>query len=498
MQEISERLRPYHLHVLLFILCFVAYVSNQDFLPGNDQKGNMLLAVNILKKQSLSFEAKDAPENFWWEIDRPDGKSGQITIQEWGRELEDLEQQGHLQHRPKYFLTKTARPNRYVNTFGIGTAMTILPFYAALDLFVDITRDRFWLWHFGAVVAALFTALSAVLIFATARRFVSPLPAFLVAVAFGLGSCVWPISSQALYQHSASILYLCLGAYLLFGISRRPALAAWCGAVFGMAVLCRPQNALVVVSVGVYLLWVNRRWAVAYVLGGLPFAAILFAYNAYYFDNPLAFGQVLSSAKLAITKTGSETLWHVRWWESLPGLFASPHRGLIWYSPVLLFGVYGAVLAWKNPPYHPLIPLQVSVLLLILVAASWYDWWGGLTWGYRPILDATPYMALAIIPVIERIWSSQKLRIAFVASLAWSIAVQFVGAYAFIGWHWQQRLLAEDISEQEDIWQWRRPQIIEHLVNFGSERESKQMVQDNYTRDKRMPFFYVHPTKDNP
>ena len=43
----------YLLPILLFFVCFGAYVSNGDFLPGGDQEGNMLLSVNMLKRLRL-------------------------------------------------------------------------------------------------------------------------------------------------------------------------------------------------------------------------------------------------------------------------------------------------------------------------------------------------------------------------------------------------------------------------------------------------------------
>ena len=38
----------YFVPTLLFVVCFGAYVSNGDFLPGGDQEGNMLFSVNLL------------------------------------------------------------------------------------------------------------------------------------------------------------------------------------------------------------------------------------------------------------------------------------------------------------------------------------------------------------------------------------------------------------------------------------------------------------------
>ena len=84
----------------------------------------------------------------------------------------------------------------YVNTFGVGAPLVGLPVYAVLDLFVDIEHDRFWWWHGAALTASLLTALAALFVFLAARGFVEPVPAALIALAFGLGSCVWPFSSE--------------------------------------------------------------------------------------------------------------------------------------------------------------------------------------------------------------------------------------------------------------------------------------------------------------
>ena len=84
-------------------------------------------------------------------------------------------------------------PEVYVNTFGVGAPLAGAPVYAVLDLFVDIEHDRFWWWQGAALTAALLTAL---FVFLAARGFVQPLPAVLIALAFGLGSCAWPVSSE--------------------------------------------------------------------------------------------------------------------------------------------------------------------------------------------------------------------------------------------------------------------------------------------------------------
>ena len=474
----------YLLLVFLFFICFGAYVSNGDFLPGGDQKGNMLFSVNLLKRHAFSLSPPDAPSAFFWTLKQSGQEPLTVEVDIWNSQATYLFETGQLQAEPHYYLAQTTRPEVYVNTFGIGSALVGLPVYAFLDLFVDIESDRYWWWHGGALTASLLTASAALFIFLASRRFVAPLPAFLVALTFGLGSCAWPISSQALWQHPTNTFFLALGAYFLIGIPDKKHYAAYCGAAVGAAVWCRPTSAVVVVCTGVYLLWVNRCWFTAFALGGLPFAAGLAAYNGYYFGSPVEFGQILASKKVALATTGSDDVWQSPLWESLPGLFISPSRGLAVFSPVLLFGIVGAVAAWKEPRYRLLIPLQVATCLLVLIAAKWYDWWGGSTYGYRSIVDTAPFFALLMVPVIERILASRRTRVLFGALLLWSVAVQFVGAYSYsvTGWTeqwWNEK--RDNNPDKDSLWQWTHPQIIYHIVNFKKERAKKKTLMQRWT-----------------
>ena len=470
----------------LFVVCLGAYVSNGDFLPGSDQEGSMLFAVNLLKRHSLSLAPPDAPHAFFWTLEEAGVAPRPVAIAAWNGAAAAAYREGRLKapgHH--YYLAATTRPGAYVNTFGLGAVLAGLPVYAVLDLFVDLAADRSWWWHGGALTAALLTALAALFVFLAARAFVEPLPALLIALAFGLGSCVWPVSSQALWQHPASTFCLSLGAWFLVRSPGRPRAAAWCGAAFGMAVLCRPTTAVAVTCVGAYLLWADRRRCAAYVLGGLPFLVALAAYNGYWFGSPFGFGQTAASKLIFLRDTGSDSLWQSSWLVSLPGLLISPSRGLVWFSPALVLGFASAAAAWREPRYRPLIPLLAAVVLMILVAGKWTDWSGGLTWGYRSIVDTTPFLALMMVPVIERVIAGRATRALFAALLLWSVGAQFVGAwsYSVIGWH--AMTLEYDDPNHASVWLWRRPQIGWHVANFAAERAQKKRAMASYADDPR-------------
>ena len=477
----SKHLLP----ALLVAVCLGAYLGNGDFLPGSDQEGNMLSSLNLLKRGSLALGPLDAPYAFSWTLEQPNVAPRPVAVVNWNSAADAAYLAGWLRDpAPRYFLAETTRPDEYLNTFGLGAALAGLPVYALLDLFVELERDRFWWWHGGALTASLLTALAALCVFLAARRLVRPPAALLVALAFGLGSCAWPVSSQALWQHPASTLCLSLGAWLLLRGGERPRAAAWCGAAFGMAVLCRPAAAVAVVCVGAWLLWQDRRRCAWYVLGGLPLLAVLAAYNGYHFGSPLVFGQTVASKIIFLRDTGSESLWQSSWRESLPGLLLSPSRGLLWFSPVLVLGAASAAAVWREPRLRPLIPLQAAAVLMILVAGKWTDWSGGLTWGYRSIVDTAPFLALLTIPIVERMLAGRATRVLFAVLLAWSVGAQFVGAWSYSGVGWHNMTREYDDPNHASVWLWHRPQIGYHLANFAAERARKRELMAGYAGDE--------------
>ena len=179
----------YFLPAILVTACFAAYVGNGDVLPANDQVGNMLCSVNLLKRHSFTISPPDAPQAFFRTIERPGEEPVRTAVDKWTESTDTTYREGRLAVRSHFsYMSPTVFPEAYVNTFGIGAPLAGLPMYAVLDLFVDIEHDRFWWWHGAALTASLLIALATLFVFLAARGLVKPVPAALLALAFGLGS----------------------------------------------------------------------------------------------------------------------------------------------------------------------------------------------------------------------------------------------------------------------------------------------------------------------
>jgi hypothetical protein len=442
---------PRALAGVLFAILFFTYLANGMLLPGNDATPNVRLPMQILEHGSVFFTPEQNPSMFTFRLRTREG-TRETRFHEWNASPEGgtalpAEKRGQLSvDRPKYYLVPTQDPDKFANTFGLGAGLLALPVLAAVKPFVLSLEQRNDIqWHLGKIVAAAATAGSAVFLFLAAVPHVPWLAASLLALAYGAGTCVWSTSSQALWQHGPCELFLAIGAYFLLRRDRRHA-DALSGLSLGLAVFCRPAAALVVLAVALSHALTDRRRLLRFVLGGSPIAAILLAYSQYAFGDPFAFGQLASGAEIARAKTGDPNLWQTPLYWGAAGLLFSPGRGLLVYSPVAIFALWGAVRAFLDPVWKDLRPLAVAAAGLFVLSSKWFDWWGGWCFGYRPIVDISILLAFTSLPIVERVRAGRFLKASFALLLCWSVGVQILGAFAYDVAGWNDRTVYQVIQ----------------------------------------------------
>jgi GT2 family glycosyltransferase len=472
-KEVRDRPSPLRKHftgAVVFAVLFAAYVGNGDPLPGNDATPNVHLAAQLLSRGSLVYTPESDPALFHWTIVH-DGTVQKKEFRSWderfaGHSMRELYAQGALRTpQPSYYLSRTVRPGAFVSSYGPATGLFALPFVAAVYPFVPDLRERAdRLWLLSKLAASFGVAASAWLLFLVAADRLRLATAVALTLVYGLGTCVWSVSSQALWQHAPGEFFLALGLLALFRTveARPPALvddarrgsasvsrrgffagggyAPWlAGFAFGVAFLCRPTNSLAVMA-GLVVLLGDRRALLRFVLGGLPVAALFFAYNLHFFDKWIAFGQVTALAERAPVAVDTQVLWQHSLGRGLVGVLLSPSRGLFVFSPVLLVSVWGAVTVWKQRRWLPLRAAALAALGICFVTARWTGWWGGWSFGYRLVVDAATLLAFLAIPVAEKIRARRGLVVLVSLLALWSVGVQGLGAlvYDVTGWNNRQ------------------------------------------------------------
>jgi tetratricopeptide (TPR) repeat protein len=288
----------------------------------------------------------------------------------------------------------------------------------------------------GKAIASISVALSGVFIYLTCRLYAPIYSALAITLAYALGTAVWSVSSQNLWQHSFLELFLAAGTFF-YCLDRRwssPILTSIC---YAAAVCCRPTTAMFVVAAAVdYLLRDRVRW-VLFTLAGVPIGLAFLYYNHRYFGSPFVFGQTPTDHPEVIAIGGPGNVWKTPFWYGLSAHLFLPARGLLFYSPFLLFSFWGAIRSWKMPQFRLIRYLIFGVLFIFLVQSFFVDWWSGFSYMYRHTVDTVPALAVFLLPVFQdwgrRLW----WKCTFGFFVAYAFAMQLVGVtiYDVTGWN---------------------------------------------------------------
>jgi hypothetical protein len=422
-------------------LCLLAYLGSGQSLAGNDATANVHLVPRLLGHGTTYFTVRDNPKMFVFAARTPFGWA-RASIPDWNADVHGTParvafERGDLRMvQPLYYLVPTRYEGKYASTFGLGAGLFALPVMGPVLWVTDLESHVGLLWWLGKLAAALSVAGTVLFLFLAGLRFLGARSAGVLALAYGLGTCAFCVSSQALWQHGPCEFFVALGAYTLLVKERRTA-DVLCGFGFAMAVLCRPTSALVFASVGAYLLLYDRRRVLRFALGALPVVVLLLGYHHDTFGSFWTFGEMGVGAKIAMTKTGNPDMWQTPLHVGLAGLLLSPARGLFLYSPIALLSVWGGWRAFRDPAWKDLRPLAVGAVLQVLLAAKWFDWWGGWCFGYRVIVDVAILLAFLAFPIVTAVSLRPWRKAVFSGLLAYSVGVQVIGAYVFdlAGWN---------------------------------------------------------------
>ncbi|MEO6029049.1 MAG: hypothetical protein ABIR79_19460 [Candidatus Binatia bacterium] len=431
---------------LVFGALLGVYSTTDSPLPTWDAHANIFPALSLLNDGNFDIAPSEIPFLFMWKLPAT-GRYLQISI--WDRMIiegspaEELYRAGKLvPERPAHYFVTLAPGGEYMGTEPPGSAVAAAPFFkwmtrpdtaASLKNVVPLVRK-------SKIVAAFYTAATGAILFATAARLIGPLRGLLVALIFGLGTCAWSLGSQALWAQTPMQPFLALGIDQFLRIRDRRGHAVAAGLALGCAVACRSTSAFVLVAIGVFLLVRERKALALCVAGSLPPIVLLAAYNVHYFGSPFVEAHNLMGPAVAIAKTGSPDLWSTPLWLGAAGLLFSPARGLFVFSPIMILAFWGAYRVLRDRTLPELYPIIAAAAVVMTMRFRWFDWWGGYSYGYRPLMDAIVPLAVLLIPAVGTQRHGVLWRAVVAVLLAWSIGVQWVGT-AYDSQTWDARTI---------------------------------------------------------
>jgi hypothetical protein len=259
-------------------------------------------------------------------------------------------------------------------------------------------------------------------------------------------------ASQALWQHGPAALAVTCMLLAISAPRPSPLASAVGGLAAGALVAIRLIDALLVAPVLIGLAQRKSRELLLFLPGFIALSTCAIAANIAWFGTPLG-GQAELEA-LHARLHGVPGPWSITPWEGLAGTLISPSRGLFVYTPWVALAV--ALAPWSLAPIRHLPLLRWALLGLfpyLALLSAYSVWWGGFCFGPRYWTDVVPLFAVLLACALSSPpGRSLAGRWLFGVTIAWSIAVQTLGASCYpSSWN----LLPANVdTHHERLWNW--------------------------------------------
>lgn len=346
----------------------------------------------------------------------------------------------------------------YVSLFAPGVSFIAAPFY--------LLGKIFGASQFGAfLTSAFFAILNVDLIRIIAKKLgAKDLPATVSGLIFLFATPAFSYATT-LYQHHISTFLILASLYtLLSENSFKGHVLIWF--LYAFALTIDYPNAIImlpilIVSFGQLiskkvekdiLKIVLRVGKLSAVVGVLPVFILFFWYNFIAYGSPLQFagtqdtvyeinykGAPILTRQIAPPQTEKDKLelptnntflGFFKTKNIINGLYIlllSPDRGVIYFAPIVLFGFIGIKFLGKRSPKYTVLLVSIASFNL-LIYSMWGDPWGGWAFGSRYLIPSYAIFAILISLILGRISRSSLQLFVFYLVLAYSIAVNTLGA----------------------------------------------------------------------
>ncbi|MCF8463934.1 MAG: hypothetical protein K9G41_03790 [Flavobacteriales bacterium] len=338
-----------------------------------------------------------------------------------------------------------------VNKYYVGTAVLMLPFFllscVAAVLFgfpVDGYSEPF---HIGIMVGALFYIgvgmyfLSKYLENRGTDRTISLF--VVVFLLFATGLFHYSISEPAM-SHAYSFSLFCVFLFSVDAWFKTESRTSFITAsiVFGLIVLVRPANGLVIFSV-------------PFIAGGIvPLKDKLLSMDG--IGKKLLLGVVVVFTVLSIqslmylAQVGKPLIWS---YEGEGFNFLAPEvlnvlfsfkKGLFVYTPIAFLGTVGLIWMLLKRKTET-IWLWLFLALSIYVISCWWNWYYGGSLGMRALIEYLPFFALGLAFLLQN--SGQAMKAVVVTLCLFFVSINLVQSYQY-----QKFILHWDGMNQERFW----------------------------------------------
>lgn len=303
----------------------------------------------------------------------------------------------------------------------------------------------------GALTAALLATVTLGLFWLTLRGPLGDLPAGAAVLLLGFTTPIWSVDANSLWTHALTVLGIS-------GMSWASARERWwlVGLFGGLALWGRLHMALVVAVLGLGLTVWRRRPVIAVKVGLVSAGFMLLAagwsrwmYGSWSPQGPYPSGRVY--AEDAVAKQLEDHLVNQL------GLWVSPDRGLLVWTPALLLLLPALARAWRELPDWTRV-LAISGVVYAIVQGFLNAFQGGSTfYGYRLMLETLACLFPAFALSTPQLGRFAKMALGPLLGLQFgAIALGAIteGFFLTTDRAWQDNSLALALRTFPALWFW--------------------------------------------
>jgi hypothetical protein len=277
------------------------------------------------------------------------------------------------------------------------------------------------------------------------------------ALAAGLGSNLWSVGSQAMWQHGPAAFALITAIALLHPTP----VPRWRLFLAGLATAFLFSSRIIDgLFAAVIVLWLARFQPTGllwFLPAPLIAAVALFSYNFWFFGDLVGGQSQLEQIHRDLHRLPGP--WSGNLAEGALGTLFSPNRGLFIYTPWIAVALAATLLIMKRLASHRLIAwLLLSLVLYLLLLSKYAVWWGGHCFGPRYWTDVIPLFAILLAFGLH--WAtarSPSLVALFLTTITLAIGIQVIGAFCFPS-SWNLEPVNIDYHH-ERLWDWRDTEL---------------------------------------
>lgn len=403
---------------------------------------------------------------------------------------------------------------KYVSLFAPGVSYILMPGYLIGRLFNSAQLG-------ASAMIALFAVINGLLIYIIARKLgAKPVPAALGAMAFLFATPAFAYG-VTLYQHHISTFLILISLTTL--LSTR---SFWATALiwffFALSIPVDYPNLVLMAPIGIYALGrlisidrSNDGLSIRFHAGGVVtfvtvLAPLIFFmwFNTMSYNNPFQLSgtvqrikEIDASGNPARSKLDSDNtqiaasqnirektaIGFFKTRNMLNGLyvhFISPDRGIIYYSPIVLFAIFGGMYLYKRN--RSVLAVMIAVVGICIVFYSlWGDPWGGYAFGSRYLIPAFSLLGILVALAIQGYGRQVAFIMLLFGFFIYSTSVNTLGAITSSKNPPQIEVLAlEALSGKEEKYTYARNF---DYINSG---KSKSYVYNQYISPYLAPYEY--------